>query len=156
MKLPTTYRPVLTWLLTAMLVMTVMSCTDSSEEKTSTKEVQQETQDLVQALEDYSVEQREEAFERTNTALDKLDKRINALETRIDNNWDQMNEAAREEARADLKALRKQRAEVTEWNERLKNSSADAWEHTKKGFSDAYKDLSDAWQKAENEFDGSK
>jgi len=152
MKYTKTYCSVLTWMLTAMLVVTMIGCTNSSEDKTSTKEVKQETQDLIQALGDYTADQREEAIERTKTALDKLDKRINALETHIDNNWDQMNDAAREKARAKLKALRKQRTEVSEWYDRLKTSSADVWEHTKKGFSDAYKNLSDAWEKAENEF----
>ena len=63
-----------------------------------------------------------------------------------------MNKAAREKARANLKALRKQRNEVAEWYGGLKASSADAWEHMKKGFSDAYKSLGDAWEKSAQEF----
>lgn len=159
MKYRITNHSILTWMLTAMLVITLIGCTDSSEDKkaisedkTSIKEVKQETQDLIQALGTYAADQRDEAIERTKTALDELDKRIDALETRIDNNWDQMNKAAREKARANLKALRKQRTEVAEWYGRLETSSADAWEHTKKGFSDAYKNLSDAWEKSEKEF----
>lgn len=159
MKYRITNHSILTWMLTAMLVITLIGCTDSSEDKkvisedkTSIKEVKQETQELIQALGTYTADQRDEAIERTKTALDELDKRIDALETRIDNNWDQMNKAAREKARANLKALRKQRTEVAEWYGRLETSSADAWEHTKKGFSDAYKNLSDAWETSEKEF----
>lgn len=118
----------------------------------SIKEVKQKTQDLIQALGAYAADQRDEAIEKTKTGLDELDKRIDALETRIDNNWDQMNKAASEKARANLKALRKQRTEVAEWYGRLKTSSADAWEHMKKGFSDAYKKLSDTWEKSAKEF----
>jgi hypothetical protein len=34
----------------------------------------------------------------------------------------------------------------------MKTSSADAWDHIKNGFSDAYKALADAWEKSEKEF----
>ncbi len=38
----------------------------------------------------------------------------------------------------------------------MKNSSADAWEHVKKGFTDSYAALQNAWEKAQNEFDNKK
>lgn len=111
---------------------------------------------MIQALGTYIADQREEAIERTRTGLDELDKRIDVLETRIDNNWDQMNKTAPEKASANLKALRKQRTEMDEWYGRLKTSSADAWDHMKKGFSDAYKNLSDTWEKSVKEFSTNK
>jgi hypothetical protein len=52
-----------------------------------------------------------------------------------------------------MKALRRQRTGVAEWYGSLKTSSSDAWEHIKKGFSDAYESLSEAWEKPEKEFD---
>ena len=93
-------------------------------------------QDVLQALQGYAADQRDEAVRKTKTALDNLDSRIDALETSIDSNWDRMDKAAREKARANLKALRKQRTELAEWYGSLKSSSADAWEHAKKGFSE--------------------
>ena len=63
-----------------------------------------------------------------------------------------MNEATRKEACENLRALRKQRNQVAEWYGSMKTSSADAWDHMKKGFSDAYKALEDAWEKSEKEF----
>jgi septal ring factor EnvC (AmiA/AmiB activator) len=159
MKYRKTNHPILTRILTAILLVTLLACTDSSEDrkamsedKTSIKEVKQETQDLIKALGTYTADQRGEAIERTKKALNELDKRIDALETRIDNNWNQMKKAARERARANMRGLRKQRNEVAEWYGRLETSSADAWEHMKKGFSNAYKNLSDAWEKSEKEF----
>ena len=140
------------FMLIAMLVTTPLCYAESSEEKTSIEEVKQETQDLIQALGAYTADQRDEVIQRARTALNNLDKRIDALEKRIDDNWDQMNKAAREKARANLKALRKQRNKVAEWYGGLKASSADAWEHMKKGFSDAYKALGDAWEKSVKEF----
>jgi chromosome segregation ATPase len=163
MKHEKTNLSVLVWMLTAMFAMALPGCTDSSEDRkavsgdeTSIKEVKQKTQDLLQALGGYTADQRDEAVERTQTALDSLDKRIDALETRIDNNWDQMNETARENGRASLKALRKQRTEVAEWYDKLKTGSADTWEQTKKGFSDAYKNLSGTWEKSAKELDTNK
>lgn len=147
-------------LVTAMVI-TFAGCTDVSEGKkeistgkTTIKEVELETKELLNALGNYTVDQRDEAVERTETALDKMDERIDALKTRIDDNRDQMNEDAREKARATLKAMGKQRTEVASWYGRLKTSSADAWDTTVKGLSNAYSNLSDAWGSFEKELAG--
>ena len=80
---------------------------ESSTDQTTIKEVKQEMQDVIQVLKGYSIDQRDETVKKTKAALDKVDNRIDALETRIDNNWDKMNETARKKAKATLKALRK-------------------------------------------------
>lgn len=159
MKLQRTSRFVIVVVLIAVFGI-VSGCSDQTStdkttakiDKTTAKEVKQEMQALLQTLKGYTADQRDEAVRKTKTALDNLDSRIDALETSIDNNWDRMDKAAREKARANLKALHKQRTELAEWYGSLKSSSADAWEQVKKGFSDAYKALSDAWEKAVNEF----
>ena len=119
---------------------------------TSIEEVKKETQDLLQAIGSYTADKKEEVMQKAKESLDKLDKRIDALEVKIDKNWDKMNEAARTQARENLMALRKQRNHVAEWYGSMKTSSADAWDHMKNGFSDAYKALADAWEKSEKEF----
>lgn len=129
------------------------SRTESSSEKNSMQDVQQEAQDFLQTLGTYTANQRDEAIRETRAALDSLDQQIDVLEMRIDNNWEQMNKAAREQARSSLKALRKQRIQVAEWYGSLKSSSADAWEHTKQGFSEAYNALYESWKKSQKEFD---
>jgi len=142
--------------LIGMFSITPLCSAGTSNGKASIKEVKQEAHDLIQALEAYSSEQRDEAIRKSKTALENLDKRIDALETRIDNNWDKMDKAARKKARASLQALHKQRTQVAEWYGSLKSGSADAWQHMKKGFSSAYKDLLDAWEKSEKEFGSGK
>lgn len=132
------------------------SYADSSNKEATAKEVKKEMQDLLEVLKTYTVEQRDEAVEKTQKALDKLDKRIDALQVRIDKNWNTMTNTAREEARANMKALRKQRTQVAEWYGSMKNSSASAWEKMKQGFSDAYKKLEEAWEKSEKEFNSEK
>lgn len=140
------------FMLIAMLGITPLCYAETSSDKTSIKEVEQETQDLIQSLKAYTADHRDEATQKTKAALDKLDKRIDALEKRIDNNWDKMDKTAREKARASLKTLREQRTQVAEWYGSLKNSTVDAWEHMKKGFSDAYRTLHGIWEKTEKEF----
>ena len=140
------------FMLMAMLAIAPLCYADKSDEKTSIEDVRQESRELIQALKSYSADQRDEAIRKSKSALENLDRRIDALEARIDNNWDKMNESAREKARNSLKAVRKQRTKVAEWYGSLKSSSADAWLHMKKGFSDAYNALYDAWEKSEKEF----
>lgn len=141
------------FMLIGMVAMAPLCNGEKEGGKTSIKEVKQETQDLLRTIKAYTADQRDEAKRDIKTALDKLDKRIDALETRIYDNWDSMEKSARERARANLRALRRQRTKVAEWYGSMKSSSYDAWSHMKKGFSDAYKALSDAWEKSEKEFE---
>jgi phage shock protein A len=108
---------------------------------------------LINTIQQYTVDQRDQAVKEAEQALKKLDGRIDELESRVDNNWDKMNQAARQKTRANLKALRQQRNELADWYGSFKNSSADAWEQMKKGFSDAYQAISDSWEKAKGEYD---
>jgi len=130
--------------------------TATDGDNTSAAEVKQETEKLLKDLKSYTVEQRDQAVRETRQALAKLDRRIDALESRIDKNWDKMDRATRESARASLKALHRQRTEVAEWYGSMKSSSGEAWGHMKKGFSDAYGSLQNAWEKSEKEFESNK
>lgn len=129
---------------------------ETSTNKTSIEEVRKEAQDLRQTLGAYTADQKDEAIRKTKTTLDRLDKRIDELEARVDESWDRMDKDARKKARASLKALRKQRNQVAEWHGSLKSSTENAWEHLKKGFSDAHKALNEALGKSENEFGSDK
>ena len=143
---------VLTYITIVLLTVTPLCYAETPKDKTSIEDVKQETKDMIRALKDYTADQRDEAIQKTKVALDNLDMRIDALETRIDNSWDKMDKAAREKARAGMKVLRNQRTQAAEWYGGLKSSSTEAWGHMKKGFSDAYKSLYDAWEKSEKEF----
>lgn len=124
----------------------------TKNENTSIEEVKKETQALLQTIGSYTADKRDEAVQKANEGLNKLDKRIDELETRIDNNWDDMNQATRAKARESMREIRKQRNQVAEWYGSMKSSSVDAWDHMKKGFSEAYQVLEDAWEKSEKEF----
>jgi hypothetical protein len=145
-----------TFILIIMLGATLLCYAQTENANTSIEDVKKETKDLLQTIGSYTADKRDVAVQKAKEGLDRVDKRIDALEARIDKNWDKMSEAARKEAREDFRALRKQRNQVAEWYGSMKTSSADAWDHMKKGFSDAYKALQDAWEKSEKEFSSKK
>jgi hypothetical protein len=147
---------VLVGVLLVMLGITSLSHAQIQKDNPSAEEVRQEAQDFLQTLKAYTAEQRDEAVQKTKTVLDNLDKEIEALQTRIDNNWETMDKAAREKARARLQELHKLRTQAAEWYGSLKTSSVDAWEHMKKGFSNAYQALHNAWEKSKKEFETDK
>ncbi len=143
------------WLALALVAMLasapVATATAADEDEPSAADIRQETRELMQALKAYGADKRDQAVAQTQAALDNIDRRIEALEASMLENWDKMDQAARDQARASLQALRAQRTEVAEWFGGLKNSSANAWGHLKKGFSDAYRAMSQAWEKSEQD-----
>ena len=62
-----------------------------------------------------------------------------------------MSKTTRSETRMNLRALRRMQNQVAESYGSMKSSSSEAWDHLKKGFSDAYQVLEDAWEKPEKE-----
>lgn len=132
--------------------LTPMTFAGTDNQKTTMQDVKEETRELIETLKGYGVEQREEALLKTNKALAALDQKIDVLETRIDESWERMDKAARDKARASMRALREKRTDVAEWYGSWKVSSANAWEHMKTGFADAYQALHEAWEEAEKEY----
>ena len=51
-----------------------------------------------------------------------------------------------------MKNLREQRNAIAEWYGALRHSSDSAWDNVKNGFVGAYRKLTDAFDKAENQF----
>ena len=124
----------------------------AATESASAEQIRQETVQLLQALESYGAEQRDEALARSRAALENIDRRIETLESKMLDQWGDMDQATREQARASLQALREQRTRVAEWYGSMKSSSVSAWGHIKEGFSKAYRSLQEAWEKSEREF----
>ncbi|HMB16371.1 MAG TPA: hypothetical protein VKN62_08645 [Pelovirga sp.] len=140
-------------LIAMMTLFSMLSAQAQSGGDTVTaQQVEKETKELLNALQEYSIEQRDQAVKEIDQALKRLDGQIDELERRVDNNWDNLTQAARQETRANLKALRQQRIELAERYGSFKNSSINAWEQMKKGFSGAYQQMSDAWEQAIKEY----
>jgi len=121
-------------------------------EKTTTQKIKEEATDLSQTIKNYTIKQKDDAVIKAKDALVDMDTRIDRMENRIAEKWSQMDESARDKARATMKSLRKQRTEVAEWYGSMKQSSASAWKDVKKGFSKSYDDLKATFTKAESEY----
>jgi TolA-binding protein len=124
----------------------------SPDDRATIQQVNKETADLLKSVESYSATQRDEAIQEIEIAIIRLDNRIESLQTRIDKQWDKMTQPAREQTRKSLRKLQKQRVKLAEWYGTLKGSTADAWDDIKRGFSKAYDNINNAWEKALSQF----
>ena len=144
---------VLVFVLIAFLVIPSVSLYgQTAEDNTTKKEVKQEIKEAFEAVKNYTADQRNDAVKKIKVALENIDRQLESMENRIGKQWDQMDQAARREARSTLASLRKQRNELAEWYGGLKYSSAEAWGHVKSGFLRSYEALSKSFGKAESEF----
>ncbi len=124
------------------------SAAEASGNRATAKDIAREADETGQAIKNYTVAQRDEAVKKAKAALDDLDRRVGRMETKLDGEWDRMDQAARRKARATLNALRRERNEVAEWYGGLKHGSAESWERVKAGFVKSYQALKESFAKA--------
>ncbi|MDN5849343.1 MAG: hypothetical protein L0H63_06830 [Nitrococcus sp.] len=113
--------------------------------------VQEETTEAIEAIKQYSAAQRDQALARAKALIEELDVRIAELKTWIDQHWDPMQAAARQQARDTLSQLEAQRADLAEAYETLETSSSSAWEDVKQGFLKSYRTLRKSFDEARSE-----
>ena len=153
MKIPTLAFAAQVLALGALLAASPLSfAAEASGGKTSAKDVSGKAGEAGRALKDYTVAQRDEALKQAKAALDDADARIRRMERKLDNEWGNMDQAARRKSRAALNALRRERGELAEWYGGLKHSSAESWEQVKAGFVKSYEVLKQSFAKARKEF----
>ncbi|MDL0433605.1 hypothetical protein QPM17_20890 [Marinobacter sp. TBZ242] len=111
--------------------------------------LRQEMQNLDQELADFTAERRERLMTDIEDVLDDIDARIATLNSRLRDNWNSADRLERAQAQTAVAALRRERSRVTEWLQRMQDSTNFTWESMKDGFNDAFDDLSEAWQGAE-------
>lgn len=132
--------------------MPAFSADRPSGERVSKKEVGQEVKEAVEAIKAYSADQKDEAVKKGKAVLDNLDVRIEQMESKIKKEWDQMGDSARNTAKTSLEGIKRQREKVAEWYGSLKQSSAGAWENTKKGFLESYQAVHESFDKVADKF----
>jgi len=148
------YKKTIPWLTIGIiyLMLPVSFAGSSATNKTTFQDVQRQMRETAQVLKNYSVAQRDDVAKQVKETLDKLDIEIESMQKALDENADQMKQAARQRARDGLKALRKQRIEVAEWYGKMQQSSANAWQDIKRGFVNSYQSLQESFDKAHKEF----
>lgn len=117
------------------------------------EQLKQDTQALAEKLQHFTADQRDQAMTSIRSTLKALDQRIGELRQSLSDHWGRMSDKSRAESQRQLNELLAQRKRVQGWSERLKDSSASAWNSVKKGFSNAYRGLSEAWQNSEKILD---
>jgi small-conductance mechanosensitive channel len=125
----------------ASLTASRLSLAADAPAKATAKDVSARADEAARAVREYTVQQRDEAVKQAKAALDDLDARIRRMETKIDREWDGMDEAARKKARTALDALHRERNEAAEWYGGLRHGSAEAWDQVKDGFVKSYERL---------------
>lgn len=156
MKAKNAYQVTLVLVTLATLGVASIGTVRAAADKPTMEDVKKEAGEAAAAIKDYSVAQRDEALAKAKAVMDDLDAKIKELQTSIQRHWGKMDQAARRKAQVALDELESRRKRTAESYRALKRSSAGAWEQMKKGFSDSYADLHNAWQKAEKEFDSGK
>lgn len=138
-------------LASALLLVTVMPLAQAAEDDSemTVESLRQEVQQLNEELADFTAERRDRLMTDIEDVLGAIDDRIATLEDRLENDWDGADKIARAQAQTALASLHRERARVTEWHERMKDSADFTWESMKEGFNDAFDELSEAWQNAE-------
>jgi len=133
---------------TAQLVLAPLAVAEPPNSKLSEKYLSKKADDTARAVGRYTVQQRDEALRSAKAALDDVDARMRGFDRKLDREWDQMDQAARQKARAAQDALRRERDEAAEWYGGLKHSSAESWEEVKAGFVRSYEKLKASFAKA--------
>jgi hypothetical protein len=138
--------------LTLGALLAVSPLSPAAEPSGTTANISKKADEAGRAIKDYTVVQRDDAIKNAKAGLDDLDRRIGRLERKLDNEWEQMDQAARKKARAALNALRRERNDTAEWYGGLKHSSAESWEQVKAGFVKSYEVLKESFAKARKQF----
>jgi hypothetical protein len=116
-----------------------------SETEMSGTDVQKEVDEAIAAIKAYTYEQRQEAMEYMRALIDKADRQIEAQQATIKKNWEDMTQAAREQASESLATLRRYRKDLSERYAELQESSEDAWNDLTAAFSRSYEKLQTTW-----------
>jgi molybdopterin synthase sulfur carrier subunit len=102
-----------------------------------------------QELADFSSERRDQLIGDVEDVLDAIESRIATLDSRLRDNWDSADRLERAQAQTAVAALRRERSRVMEWHQRMQDSTGFTWESMKDGFNDAFDELAETWQNAE-------
>lgn len=117
--------------------------------KTSSSDVAKEMEEAWETFKSYVIDQKNDAVKHGNEMLDKADDEIEKLEKKASNAAGD----AKVQYEKEVTKLKKKRAEAAVKLDELENSSEDAWDSTKDGFTKAYKDLQEAYDEAVDKFE---
>ena len=125
-------------------IVTIFFLPNSVLSTSTSEDFHKEVHEAWEAFKAYVVDQKHKAVEHGKDLLHKADVRIEELEAKADKASGETKTRYQQE----VKVLKEKRANAARKLDELENASADGWESSKEGFSQAYKDLYDAYKKA--------
>ena len=115
------------------------------------EEVKTDISEAMEAIGEYSVQEKDKALAAAREGLQNLDAEIDRREAALRNNWESLEDGARDsyaEAVSDLRAARNRLGERVG---ALEAGSEDAWGDLTEGFTRAYADFKARWKEADGE-----
>lgn len=116
--------------------------------QTTAKDVGQKAGETADAIKDYAVDKKNEAVAHAKKLTRDVDAEIKKLEAKASKETGEA-KAKSDQAMKDLKEKRKQAGKKLD---ELGKASGAAWDNAKQGFSDAFKDLRVAYDRAASQF----
>lgn len=137
----------------ALLLVTIMPLSHNLAADTETdvapESLRQEVMNLSEELTNFTADRRERLMSDIKEVIGDIDARIAAMDNGLDEKWTEVDRLNRVKAQTALASLKRERARVGEWYERMEDSADYTWESMKEGFNDAYDNLTEAWLSAE-------
>ncbi len=119
----------------------------SDRERTPAGETWEKIDAAIEAVGDYGATQREQAVENAEEALNAADRQIEKVEKRLRERWGSLSTDAKQSYSKALHDLRQARNRLSEHYGAMQQASAGAWSEVQEAFSNAGRDLEEAWIK---------
>lgn len=122
------------------------SAGETSDEAQSTasatgERLQRESAEALDALQAYTAEQKQQAGATAQELINRLETRIQRLRTGLNEQWDELDKAAREQQQAAIDELARRRDQLKDTYKQLQSNSGSAWQELKGGFVRSYREL---------------
>jgi small-conductance mechanosensitive channel len=101
-----------------------------------------ETREAVQATKEYAYAQKDEFVEKTRGELADLNRQLEQLSGRVETSTD----AAKEEGKAKLVAMRERSDKLSKQLDELKSATESTWDEVKTGFNKAYQEMKESFR----------
>lgn len=134
--------------LALVLMLAAVAQPSLADDKTTGKDVGKKVEDAGKTIGSYTIAERDQAIKSAQKALRDMDAQLNRMEKKVGAEWDKMDAAARNDAKATMKGLHRQRNETAAWLGKLQKSSAESWDEVKGGFVKSYESLKQSLAKA--------
>lgn len=109
--------------------------------------------ETVERLREYSALRRQEALQQARQSAEQLDREIAGLQQDVQARWQSMGQDARNRMDAAMNDVRTRRTQLAEWYGGMRHASDQAWSEVRTGFVASYRELSDAFSRAQAQFE---